>query len=174
MTFRIRYRCNAVHNIIFIRCDTSVCFSKFQESAVLIVLVCCCPAKFIGLCQYISGTIISIIHTVSTIVGGMDQVVCSVPCRQYYGCVISLFIIHITIRIAEGICHLCAVALWIVFVSGLSFQGIHRLFQIVGGIIFHCCNVALCIAYRCHVSITIVSHGTGISIFIGRGYQISI
>ena len=139
MTFRIRYRCNAVHNIIFIRSATSVCFSKFQESAVLIVLVCCCPAKFIGLCQYISGTIISIIHTVSTIVGGMDQVACSVilignyeslcirtfyklsdgivlhqhlvPCRQYYGCVISLFIIHITVRIAEGICHLCAVAL---------------------------------------------------------------
>ena len=119
MSFCIRYRCNTVHNIIPIRCGTSVCFSKFQESAILIVLIGCCPAEFIGLCQYISGTIISIIHTVSTIVGGMDQVACSVilignyeslcirtfyklsdgivlhqhlvPCRQYYGCVISLF-----------------------------------------------------------------------------------
>ena len=139
MSFCIRYRCNAIHNIIFVRGRTSVCLCQFQESAILIVLVFCCPAEFIGLCQYISGTIVCVIHTVSAIVGGMDQIACSiilignykslcirtfyklsdgivlhqhlVPCRQYYGCVISLFIIHIAVRIAEGICHLCAVAL---------------------------------------------------------------
>ena len=139
MTFRIRYRCNAVHNIIFIRSATSVCLCQFQESAILIVLVCCCPAKFIGLCQYISSTIISIIHAVSTIVGGMDQVACSViligndkslcirtldklsdgiifhldfiSCRKCDQCVISFMVIRINIRITKGICHLCAVAL---------------------------------------------------------------